>query len=200
MDEISNFLQNIEEICKIIDKSKIELLIQELIELKKRKGRLFILGVGGSSANASHAVNDFRKICGIETYSPTDNISELTARINDDGWGTVFVEWLKISKLSKDDVIFILSVGGGDLEKKISENLVEAVDYAIKIKCKILGIIGRDGGYTFKKSDFCILIPTINQNYITPLTESFQSIILHLIISNSNLKEKITKWEQYKKI
>jgi D-sedoheptulose 7-phosphate isomerase len=182
------------EITRQISAEKIEEIVEHLSIIKKAGGRLFIIGVGGSAANASHAVNDFRKLAGIETYAPTDNVAEITARTNDEGWPTVFSEWLKISKLSPKDCIFILSVGGGDKEKNVSPNIVEAIDYAKEIGSKIIGIVGRDGGYTAQHSDCCIIIPTINPNSVTPHSESFQSVIWHLMVSHPKLKSNSTKW------
>ena len=166
-----------------------------LEDLRARNGRLFFLGVGGSAANCSHAVNDFRKIVGIEAYAPTDNVSELTARTNDDGWASVFVEWLKGSRLCKKDMLFVLSVGGGNLEKNVSPNLVAALQYAQQIGTQVIGIIGRDGGYTAKVADACVLIPTVNPETVTPHTEAFQAVILHLMVSHPALKKAATKWE-----
>ena len=167
-----------------IDKS-----IELLLDLKKRKGRLFLLGVGGSAANCSHAVNDFRKIAGIECYTPVDNVSELTARTNDDGWDTIFTEWLKGSNLSRNDAVMILSVGGGNKEKNVSTNIVSALDYTKKIGSKILGIVSRDGGHTKKAADVCILVPVISDKTITPLAESYQALIWHGIVNYPGFKE-----------
>jgi D-sedoheptulose 7-phosphate isomerase len=182
------------EITRQISAEKIEELVENLSSVKKAGGRLFIIGVGGSAANASHAVNDFRKLAGIETYAPTDNVAEITARTNDEGWPTVFSEWLKISKLLPKDCIFILSVGGGDKENNVSPNIVEAIDYAKQVGSKIIGIVGRDGGYTAQHSDCCIIIPTVNPNSVTPHSESFQSVIWHLMVSHPKLKSNSTKW------
>mgnify|MGYP002018831948 CR=1 FL=1 len=190
--------QHLNEAKKIIDKinhADISALISCLIRLKKNKGRVFFLGVGGSAGNCSHAVNDFRKLLSIEAYSPTDNVSELTARVNDDGWDTVFSEWLKISKLSKNDAIFVMSVGGGNLEKNISPNLVKALEYGQSTNCKIMGIVGRDRGYTAKVADVCIIIPTVSSLSVTPHTEAFQAVIWHLIVSHPELQPCLTKWE-----
>lgn len=199
---MENFIDNYfrEAICVIerINRKPIDKIIKILMGLKKNKGRLFILGVGGSAANASHAVNDFRKIAGIESYTPTDNVSELSARINDNGWESVFVDWLKVSKLNKKDCILILSVGGGNLEKRISVNIVEAIKFARKVKAKVIGIVGRDGGYTKIASDACIIIPTINEKSVTPHTEAFQAIIWHLIVSHPDIQEYQMKWESTK--
>ncbi|WP_342146840.1 SIS domain-containing protein [Rickettsiella endosymbiont of Aleochara curtula] len=182
----------------IIDKlnlKHIERIVELLLELRQIKGRLFFLGVGGSAANASHAVNDFRKIVGIEAYAPTDNIAELTARANDEGWNTVFSSWLATSHLSAQDMLFVLSVGGGDLEKNISPNLVTALDYGKQQGSKIVGILGRDGGYTAKLADAYVLIPTVNEYHITPHAEAFQAVIWHLMVAHPKLKATTTKWE-----
>jgi D-sedoheptulose 7-phosphate isomerase len=189
-----NHLEETIQIIENISIEKIEEAIDILLELKNNNGRLFILGVGGSAANAGHAVNDFRKLAGIESYAPTDNVSELTARTNDEGWETVFSGWLKISNLNPKDCIFILSVGGGDKEKKVSVNLVEAIDYAKGIGSKIIGIVGRDGGYTSKHATSCIIVPTINPSSVTPHSESFQTILWHLMVSHPKLKSNPTKW------
>jgi len=186
------------EVHKIIDEldlAIIEKMVELLIELRASGGRLFFLGVGGGAGNASHAVNDFRKIAGIESYAPTDNVSELSARINDDGWDTAFVNWLEGSKLNSNDGIFVFSVGGGNEEKKISVNIVNALKMAKKVGAKILGVIGRDEGYTAKVSDACVVIPTVNPETVTPHTESFQSVIWHLIISHPDIKVSEMKWE-----
>jgi D-sedoheptulose 7-phosphate isomerase len=170
-------------------------MVELLANLKKEGGRLFFLGVGGSAGNCSHAVNDFRKIVGIEAYAPTDNVSELTARTNDEGWSSVFFQWLKVSKLNHKDAIFIFSVGGGNLEKNISPNLVEAVKLAKSIGAKVLGIVGRDGGYTAQSADACVVIPTVNPENVTPHSEAFQGIVWHLLVSHPDLKMNQTKWE-----
>ena len=182
------------DIAKAIDPGKIENMVTLLKNLKERKGRLFILGVGGSAATAGHAVNDFRKLAGIETYAPTDNVAELTARTNDEGWSTVFSGWLKVSRLSAKDCIFILSVGGGDKERGVSANLCEAIDYAKEVGASITGIVGRDGGYTSKNSETALVIPTVNKDSVTPHSESFQTVIWHLLVSHPELKENPTKW------
>jgi len=187
------------EIVKKIDSNHIEKMADLLVKVKNDGGRLFFLGVGGSAGNCSHAVNDFRKIVGIESYAPTDNVSELTARTNDEGWSTIFSEWLKISKLVSRDAIFIFSVGGGSLEKNISHNLVEALKYAKTIGCKITGVIGRDGGYTALVADACLVIPTVNPDNVTPHTEAFQAVIWHLLVSHPKLKVNETKWESSNK-
>lgn len=183
------------EIIKLIDPASVESMADLLANVKKEGGRIFFLGVGGSAGNCSHAVNDFRKIVGIESYAPTDNVSELTARTNDEGWATIFVEWLKISKLSPKDAIFIFSVGGGNLEKNISPNLVEALKYAKTVGAKITGVVGRDGGYTAQVADACVIIPTVNADNITPHSEAFQAVVWHLLVSHPKLKANQTKWE-----
>jgi len=183
------------EIISKIDVNAIEKMADLLATVKKEEGRIFFLGVGGSAGNCSHAVNDFRKIVGIESYAPTDNVSELTARTNDDGWPSVFVEWLKISKLQAKDVLFIFSVGGGNLEKNISPNLVEAIKLAKIVGAKVTGVVGRDGGYTAQAADACVIIPTVNTETITPHSEAFQAVVWHLLVSHPKLKENQTKWE-----
>jgi D-sedoheptulose 7-phosphate isomerase len=190
--------QHLEEAIEIIQKldaSTIEKMADLLAGIKQEGGRLFFLGVGGSAGNCSHAVNDFRKIVGIESYAPTDNVSELTARTNDEGWATVFVEWLKISKLSAKDGVFVFSVGGGNLEKNISANLVTAMQYAKTVGAKVTGVVGRDGGYTAKVADACVIIPTVNPETITPHSEAFQAVVWHLLVSHPKLKANQTKWE-----
>lgn len=174
-------------ILQQLDIQAIERVVSLLADLQERGGRLFFLGVGGSAANCSHAVNDFRKILGIEAYAPTDNVAELTARTNDDGWDSVFVEWLKISRLSASDVLFVFSVGGGNLAKNISPNLVRALEFATTVGAKITGVVGRDGGYTARVADTFILIPTVNEATVTPHTESLQSFIWHLLVSHPRL-------------
>jgi D-sedoheptulose 7-phosphate isomerase len=190
--------QHLEEASAIIaglDIDSIERTAGLLAALRERHGRLFLLGVGGSAANCSHAVNDFRKICGIEAYAPTDNVSELTARTNDEGWPSVFIEWLKVSRLSPDDLLFILSVGGGNREKNVSPNLVAALEYGKEVGAKICGIVGRDGGYTATVADACVIIPTVNPQNVTPHTEAFQAVVWHLLVSHPILKMSETKWE-----
>ncbi len=183
------------EIIKGLKTEMIEAMADILAEVKANQGRLFFLGVGGSAANCSHAVNDFRKIVGIETYAPTDNVSELTARTNDEGWDTTFSEWLRVSKLCSKDAIFVLSVGGGNLEKNISPNLVKALQFAVQKDAKIVGIVGRDGGYTAQVADACVIIPTVNADNITPHSEAFQGVVWHLLVSHPKLKHHQTKWE-----
>ena len=177
-----------------ISAEMVESIVKVLKKIKDDKGRIFFLGVGGSASNASHAVNDFRKLAGIESYAPTDNVAELTARTNDEGWTTVFSAWLKISNLNSRDCLFIFSVGGGDKERNVSVNLCEAIDYGRTVNCKILGITGRDGGYTGQMADICLIVPTINSQTVTPHAESFQSIIWHLLVSHPDLKSNATKW------
>ena len=183
------------EIIKKIETKQIEKIVDLILNVRNEKGRIFFLGVGGSAGNCSHAVNDFRKIVGIESYAPTDNVSELTARTNDEGWSTIFSEWLKVSNLNPKDLIFVFSVGGGNIEKNISPNLVEALNYGKSIGCKLVGVVGRDGGYTTKVADACVIIPTVNEKTITPHTEAFQAVVWHLIVSHPKLKLNETKWE-----
>ena len=191
---INNFFKEVKNIAEKIDKKDIQRLAETIYNIKKKRARLFFLGVGGSAANCSHAVNDFRKLCNIECYAPTDNSSELTARINDEGWDSSFVEWLKVSKLNKNDGIFIMSVGGGNIKKKVSINLVNAIKYAKKINAKILGIVGRKDGYTRLHANISILVPNVNNKLITPHTEGFQAVIWHCLVSHPLLQEKKTKW------
>jgi len=178
-----------------LDQKKIEQLVETLANVRKRGGRLFFLGVGGSAGNCGHAVNDFRKLAHFEAYAPTDNVSELTARTNDEGWDSVFVEWLKGSRLRSADAVFVLSVGGGSIEKNISPNLVRAIQYARDIGAAIVGIVGRDGGYTATVADACVIIPTVNPNTVTPHSEAFQAVVWHLLVSHPLLKSAPTKWE-----
>ena len=189
------FLTEATEVIAGLDTAQIENAAKLLAETRGSGGRLFILGVGGSAANASHAVNDFRKIAGIEAYAPTDNVSELTARVNDEGWGTVFEAWLKTSRLNAKDLVLIFSVGGGDLTKNISPNLVAALRYAQSVKAKIVGVVGRDGGFTAKVADACVIIPTVNASHITPHTEAFQAVVWHLLVSHPMVRQQQTKWE-----
>jgi D-sedoheptulose 7-phosphate isomerase len=182
------------EITKSIDPEIIERIVSLLVDVKSKGGRLFVLGVGGSAANASHAVNDFRKLAGIESYAPTDNVAELTARTNDEGWQTVFSGWLKVSKLNSRDCLFILSVGGGNKEKNVSPNLIAAIDLAKEVGARVTGIVGRDGGYTALNADVCLVVPTVNPTTITQHSESFQTVVWHLIVSHPALKSNPTKW------
>jgi D-sedoheptulose 7-phosphate isomerase len=188
-------LEESKRIIDLIDHEAVEKTAEILAAVRARGGRLFFLGVGGSAANCSHAVNDFRKIAGFEAYAPTDNVSELTARTNDEGWASVFVEWLKGSRIKKEDCVFIFSVGGGNLEKNISPNLVSALKLAKEVGASILGVVGRDGGYTKQVADACVLIPTVNDGNITPHAEAFQAVIWHLLVSHPVLKKTETKWE-----
>jgi D-sedoheptulose 7-phosphate isomerase len=189
------FLSEAKAIIDLLDLEQIERMAALLAETRTAGGRLFVLGVGGSAANASHAVNDFRKIAGIEAYAPTDNVSELTARTNDEGWATVFESWLRGSRLRGDDALLILSVGGGNLEKNVSPNLVQAVQYAKSLGARILGILGRDGGFTAQAADCCVIIPTVNAGHTTPHAEAFQAVIWHLLVSHPAVKQAETKWE-----
>jgi D-sedoheptulose 7-phosphate isomerase len=195
MSFADQFLAESIQIINKIDRSKVEAMADHLAATRTRSGRLFILGVGGSAGNAAHAVNDFRKITGIETYAPTDNVSELTARTNDDGWASIFANWLKVSRLRKDDTLLILSVGGGNLEKNVSPNLVEAIKLAKDVGATILGIVGKDGGYAGQHADVAVIIPTVNADHITPHQESFQAVVWHLLVSHPKLKASQTKWE-----
>lgn len=192
---VSGFLAEASEIIAKIDQGPIEKAAALLAGTRASGGRLFILGVGGSAANASHAVNDFRKIAGIEAYAPTDNVSELTARVNDEGWATVFEAWLRTSRLRAEDLLLIFSVGGGSIEQNISPNLVAALQYAQKVGAKVIGVAGRDGGYTATVADACILIPTVNAAHVTPHTEAFQAVIWHLLVSHPAVRKENTKWE-----
>lgn len=195
MTYAAQHMQEAVEIIKKMDLNAIEAVASLLANIKSKGGRVFFLGVGGSAGNCSHAVNDFRKIVGIECYAPTDNVSELTARVNDEGWASIFIEWLKISKLCADDMLFIFSVGGGSIEKNISPNLVEALKYAKNIGSTVVGVVGRDGGYTAQVADACVIVPTVNPETITPHSEAFQAVVWHLLVSHPNLKECETKWE-----
>jgi D-sedoheptulose 7-phosphate isomerase len=183
------------EVIRRLDPAQLEQLADELASLRQRGGRLFFLGVGGSAGNCSHAVNDFRKIVGIEAYAPTDNVSELTARTNDEGWHTIFREWLKTSRLCANDAVFVFSVGGGNLEKNVSPNLVGALQLAKEVGARIFGVVGRDGGYTGKVGDVVVIVPTVNADNVTPHSEAFQAVIWHLLVSHPKLKANQTKWE-----
>ena len=188
-------LEEAAEIIRKLDAQAIENVAELLAGVKADGGRIFFLGVGGSAGNCSHAVNDFRKIGGLEAYAPTDNVSELTARTNDEGWATVFVEWLKVSRLTPKDALFIFSVGGGNLEKNVSPNLVTALQHAKHVGARVIGIVGKDGGYTATVADACVIVPTVNANKITPHSEAFQAVIWHLFVSHPDLKMNQTKWE-----
>jgi D-sedoheptulose 7-phosphate isomerase len=189
------FLAEAAEIVARLDRASLEKAAKLIAELRVTGGRLFILGVGGSAANASHAVNDFRKIAGIEAYAPTDNVSELTARTNDEGWATVFEGWLKTSKFQARDAVLVFSVGGGDVERNVSPNLVAALKLAKSVGAKIIGVVGRDGGYTAKVADACVLIPVVNPVHVTPHSEAFQAVVWHLLVSHPAVKMEQTKWE-----
>jgi len=197
-DYIETYLSEVSRIAKDINKDAVEDMIQIILGVRKKHGRIFMLGLGGGAANASHAVNDFRKIAGIECYSATENVGELTARINDEGWETVFAKWLQGSNLNKNDALFVFSVGGGNAVKKVSVNLIHALKYAKVVGAKIIGIVGRDGGATAQVADACVIVPSINNTNITPHVESFQAVILHLIVSHPALKRNEMKWEALK--
>ena len=189
------YLAEAKSIVEAIDAEAIERAVTLLAETRERGGRLFILGVGGSAANASHAVNDFRKIVGLEAYAPTDNVSELTARVNDEGWETVFEQWLRISRLRAADVVLVFSVGGGDVERNVSPNLVRALAYAKQVGAPTIGVVGRKGGYTAQVADVCVIVPTVNPDNVTPHTEAFQAVVWHLMVAHPRLKQAQTKWE-----
>src|SRR5690349_8117703 len=195
MSFATDYLRETSQIVSKLDPEAIERCVQKLAEVRERGGRLFFLGVGGSAANASHAVNDFRKIAGFEAYAPTDNVSELTARVNDESWEGVFVNWLKGSRLRRGDMVFVFSVGGGSLENNISPNLVRAVQYAKEVGAAVCGVVGRDGGYTAKVADACVIVPTVNPRNVTPHAESFQATVWHLLVSHPSIKAAETKWE-----
>ena len=188
------YFQEIAKIANLINIKEVNNLVNELVKIKKKSGRVFFLGVGGSAGNCSHAVNDFRKICNIESYTPTDNVSELTARINDEGWSSSFVNWLKVSKFKKKDAIFIFSVGGGNKKKNISTNLIMAIDYAKKINATILGVIGKIDGYAKKSSNKVVVIPEVNKKMVTPFSEAFQAVVWHCLVSHPSIKTNKTKW------
>jgi D-sedoheptulose 7-phosphate isomerase len=194
MSHAAEFLTAAEAICQRIPRDTVERLAEALVQLRERGGRLFLLGVGGSAGNCSHAVNDFRKLCGIEAYSPIDNVSELTARTNDEGWDTVFAAWLEGSRLNDNDAILIFSVGGGDAERNVSTNLVNAIDVARKRSAKVFGIVGKDTGYTAKQADVVVVIPQINPAWVTPLSEAFQAVVWHCLVSHPKLQKNATKW------
>jgi D-sedoheptulose 7-phosphate isomerase len=191
----ASFLAEVREIASRLNAESIEKAVALLVSVRERSGRLFVIGVGGSAANASHAVNDFRKIAGIEAYAPTDNVSELTARVNDEGWSSVFVAWLQVSRLSARDAVLVFSVGGGSLEQNVSPNIVAALHYAKASRASIIGVVGRDGGYTASVADACVLIPVVHPDRITPHTEAFQAIVWHLLVSHPALQRTATHWE-----
>jgi D-sedoheptulose 7-phosphate isomerase len=198
MSFTKQFLAEVQQVTAQLNEAAIEKSADELAAIRARGGRLFILGVGGSAGNAGHAVNDFRKICGFEAYAPTDNVSELTARTNDEGWATVFSEWLKGSRITAKDGLLIFSVGGGNLEKNVSPNLVSAIQLAKSVGASVIGIVGRDGGYTAKEATACVIVPTVNPTHVTPHSEAFQAVIWHLFVSHPKLKVAQTKWESTK--
>jgi D-sedoheptulose 7-phosphate isomerase len=195
MSYTHQYLSETAEVIARLDVRAIDQVVELLAALRERDGRLFVLGVGGSAANASHAVNDFRKIAGIEAYTPTDNVSELTARINDEGWETAFAEWLKGSRLRERDLLLVFSVGGGDLERNISPNLIRALEYAKQVGARITGIVGRDGGFTARVADACVIVPTVNPDTVTPHAEALQAVVWHLIVSHPALRAHPMKWE-----
>jgi len=194
MGHVSDYFAGSRQISEQIDVEKVEALAKELVALRARGGRLFILGVGGSAGNASHAVNDFRKLCGIETYAPTDNVSELTARTNDEGWETVFVEWLKVSRLDNEDAVLVFSVGGGNLERNISPNLVSAVQHAKGVGARVLGVVGKSSGHTAEVGDVVVVIPVVREDLVTPFSEAYQAVVWHCLVSHPSLQAKPTKW------
>ncbi|MDQ3919150.1 MAG: SIS domain-containing protein [Acidobacteriota bacterium] len=198
MSYVEQYLEETVEVTRRLDPAVIEEIVDRLVALRERGGRLFILGSGGGAGHASHAVNDFRKIVGIESYAPTDNVSELTARINDDGWETCFVNWLRCSKLSGRDMLFVFSVGGGDLERNISPNIVRALQHAEEVGAQVTGVVGRSGGYTAQVSEACVIIPVVNPSNITAHTEAFQAVVWHLIVSHPKLRQAEMKWESTK--
>lgn len=195
MSFTQSYLEETQKVVAGLNVAAIDKMVDVLAAIRERGGRLFILGVGGSAGNASHAVNDFRKICGFEAYAPTDNVSELTARTNDEGWATVLCEWLKGSRLGAKDGLLIFSVGGGNLEKNVSPNLVSAIQLAKQVGASVVGIVGRDGGYTAKEADACVIVPTVNPEHVTPHSEAFQGVVWHLFVSHPKLKVNRTKWE-----
>ena len=194
MSHAVEFLNEVQQVAKLLDVAAIEALVDELARLKTREGRLFLIGVGGSAGNCSHAANDFRKLCGIEAYAVTDNVSELTARANDEGWDTIFAAWLEVSRLSGDDAIFVLSVGGGDPIRNVSVNLVKAIDLAKERGARVLGIVGRADGHTAKSGDVVVVVPQVNPERVTPLSEAFQAVIWHGLVSHPALQSRRTKW------
>jgi D-sedoheptulose 7-phosphate isomerase len=198
MEFVEQYFHETKQIIDSLDKHEITKMVKIIDGVRSKEGRMFILGVGGGAGHASHAVNDFRKICGIEAYTPTDNVSELTARVNDDGWETVFVNWLKISNLNKDDMVLVFSVGGGNLEKNVSVNILKSLEFAKQIGAQICGVVGRDGGYTAQVADACVVIPSVSSDTVTPHTESFQAVIWHILVSHPQLRKYDMKWESIK--
>jgi len=195
MSYTTDYIAEARQVLDRLDVAAIDRLVALLVALRQRGGRLFVLGVGGSAGNASHAVNDFRKICGIEAYTPTDNVSELTARVNDDGWETSFANWLRVSRLGDRDMVLVFSVGGGDLERNISPNLVRALEHAKQAGATVAGVVGRDGGYTAKVAEACVIVPTIRAETVTPHAEAFQAVVWHLLVSHPSLQIAPMKWE-----
>lgn len=195
---VTRYLQEVQQVARKIDTSSLSKIVDLLANLRQNNGRLFFIGVGGGAGNATHAVNDFRKIAGIEAYTPSDNVSELTARTNDNGWESIFADWLKTSRLSSNDAVFVFSVGGGSEEKSISTNIVAALKFAKQVGAKVLGIVGRDGGYTAKVADACVIVPTISPDTVTAHTESFQAVLWHLLVSHPRTKVAEMKWESVK--
>lgn len=195
MNYIAQYFSEVKEIVDKLNMDNVELMLDGLIKVRNSGGRLFIIGVGGSAGNAGHAVNDFRKIAGFEAYAPTDNVSELSARTNDNGWHTVFVDWLKGSRLNEKDALLVFSVGGGDVEKNVSPNIVYALKYAKEVGARVFGIVGRDGGYTAKVADACVVVPMVNSETVTPHAESFQTVVWHLFVSHPKMKTSAMKWE-----
>ena len=195
MKFVEQYLEEAKQIIDSLNRNEITKMVTIINEVRSKDGRMFILGVGGGAGHASHAVNDFRKICGIEAYTPADNVSELTARVNDDGWDTAYVNWLKISKLNKNDIVLVFSVGGGNLEKNVSVNILRSLEFGKQVGAKICGVVGRDGGFTAQVADACVVIPSINVDTVTPHTESFQALIWHLLVSHPDLQKYKMKWE-----
>jgi|TARA_B100001964_G_scaffold156831_1_gene172279 D-sedoheptulose 7-phosphate isomerase len=195
MKFVEQYLEEAKQIIDSLNRNEITKMVTIINEVRSKDGRMFILGVGGGAGHASHAVNDFRKICGIEAYTPADNVSELTARVNDDGWDTAYVNWLKISKLNKEDMVLVFSVGGGNFEKNVSVNILRSLEFGKQVGAKICGVVGRDGGFTAQVADACVVIPSINVDTVTPHTESFQALIWHLLVSHPDLQKYKMKWE-----
>ncbi|MGH7353306.1 MAG: SIS domain-containing protein [Candidatus Rokuibacteriota bacterium] len=195
MDFVARYLEEVRQVAAGVDRGAVERLVDFLVAVRERRGRLFILGVGGSAGNASHAVNDFRKICGIEAYAPTDNVAELTARINDEGWDSAYAAWLRGSRLGPGDLVCVFSVGGGDVTRGVSTNLVRAVELAQNVGASVVGIVGRDGGFTARAADACVIVPTVNPEHVTAHTEAFQAVIWHLLVSHPRLAIAPMKWE-----
>lgn len=195
MSHTDNYLRQAAEIADLIDRQMVELIAEGLADMRRRKGRLFVIGVGGSAANSSHAVNDFRKLCGIEAYTPVDNVAELTARTNDEGWETVFAAWLETSNAGEKDAVLVFSVGGGDAERKVSANIVRGLEVAKERGCRIFGVVGRDGGFTKKIGDAVVVVPTVDPNHVTPHSEAFQAVIWHCLVSHPALRAQSTRWE-----